>query len=128
MSPCRGMMTVTLIPSFSSASGRAPITSANPPTLANGTHSPAAMTTFKRSPVYEFLCALSCPDNRFDQRHTEAAVFQFQDPINRATRGCCYKVLQLRRMFACFQHHAGRAKHHLSCQLCCGLARKTDLH
>src|SRR5262245_60797653 len=122
----RGMTTVTFTPSLSRARGRAPMTSPKPPTLANGTHSAAAITTFTTSPVNQLFCSMSCAHNRLDQGHAQTSVFQFQDSVDRTTRRRRNDVLELCRMFSSFQNHARCAEHHLRRQLRRSFPWQTD--
>ena len=54
-------------------------------------------------PFHQLLGALRGADHGFDQRHAQAAFFQFHQPIDGAAGGRGDHVLQLGRMLACVQ-------------------------
>src|SRR5208283_3790387 len=56
----------------------------------------------------QLLGALRCFHHRFDQGDSEAAFFEFENTVHRATRRSSHGILQQRGVVAGFQHHLGR--------------------
>src|SRR5687768_4918806 len=111
---------LTVRPSLSSSDGRAPMTSASPPTLANGNASPAIMKTSGRRDmlsVDEFFCALGCANNRLDEGDAETAFFQFEDAVHGTAGRRCNEIFELCGMLAGLDNHARCAENHLGRKL-----------
>ena len=70
---------------------------------------------------------LCCLNDRFDQSHSQSAVLQLQNAVDRTPGRRGYGVFQLCRMLSGLEHHCTSAQHRLCRKLGRDVARQSYL-